>query len=750
MFVFMVRILKKYNLGVIFLKRKIAGLCAFLMMCSGAGSIVSAAVKGDVNCDGAVTAKDLNKLIKYILGTKTLEAEELSAADHNDDGKVNILDLLLEKELILFEESGTYVVGVPEFSMESGFYDSDIEVSLTAGTDSKIYYTTDGSEPTTESKLYSEAIRITNRTSQPNVYSAIKDVSHNNFTPSNVTKGTVVKAFAVDKDGQKSETVSRIYFSGINADKQYGGFPVLSVTIDPDDFFDYERGIYVRGKVYEDWRKTGDNSLGNQTYFYPGNYTQRGDEWERKVYIELFENDGKLAHSQYIGARITGNATRSSVVKSLKFYAREEYGKKNVKYELIPDARTEIDDVTVRDKYKRFTMRNGGNDLGFAQFRDNYIQSLLGDRAIETQASRPAVMFINGEYFGVYTLQEDYSDNYIENNYNIDKDNVVIIECGKEVDDGLDEDIALYEELVNFAKNNDLSKQENYDRINQMMDMQSFIDYYCAEIFIANQDWMNNNNNYRTWRSRTVSDLPYEDGKWRWMLYDTEYSMSLYSMTGGTFSEDSLRIAMYGKASNNAPNWGGIWRPGRPQQPQQQEPAEHTVLFYKLLKNSEFKQRFVTTFSDLMNKNLSQKNMLSQLDIFTKMYEPVIEEHMRRVGNSNNFRSEVSNIKTFIQNREKYIYSFMKNNLSLSGQTATLNIAVNDAQGGSIIVNTITADMTDNKWSGTYCTDYPVTITAVPAEGYVFSGWEGAEGEGASVTVTPGQVQQIKASFTRQ
>jgi len=66
MFVFMVRILKKYNLGVIFLKRKIAGLCAFLMMCSGAGSIVSAAVKGDVNCDGAVTAKDLNKLIKYI------------------------------------------------------------------------------------------------------------------------------------------------------------------------------------------------------------------------------------------------------------------------------------------------------------------------------------------------------------------------------------------------------------------------------------------------------------------------------------------------------------------------------------------------------------------------------------------------------------------------------------------------------------------------------------------------------------
>jgi uncharacterized repeat protein (TIGR02543 family) len=239
------------------------------------------------------------------------------------------------------------------------------------------------------------------------------------------------------------------------------------------------------------------------------------------------------------------------------------------------------------------------------------------------------------------------------------------------------------------------------------------------------------------------------------MMYDTEYSLSLYSMMGGTYSEDTLSIAMYGKSSN-MPNWGGGWMPvgpggqQQPQQPQQKEPEEHTVLFYKLLQNDEFKQRFVTTFSDLMNKNLSQENMLTRLDEFKKMYEPVIEEHMRRVSTSSNFNSEVSNIRTFIQNREKYIYNFFKSDLSLSGQTADINLAVNDAQGGALVVNTITADMKDNKWSGTYCTDYPVTITAVPAEGYVFDGWEGAEGEGESITVTPGQAQQITARFTKQ
>ncbi len=745
------------------MKKKIAGLAALLLAASFSASVLALA-KGDSNGDGEISAKDFKRLSKYLLGDKELEGETYGASDFDGNGIVNIVDLLLQKEMLLGTEGAETVVGVPEFSAESGFYSSEFSLTLTAGEGSKIYYTTDGSEPTQSSEVYSGPLTIKNRTSEPNVYSAVKVTTDNNqYRPQNVTKGTIVKAFSVDRDGNVSETVSRSYFVGIDAAKQYAGLPVVSLTIDPDDFFDYDKGIYVPGKIYDDFVASGQSNP-MQSWLNEANYTQKGKEWEREVLFEIFENDGKLAHSQKIGARISGNATRSSIIKSLKFYARDDYGKKSVKYDLIPGNTMQLDRTTPVEKYSKFRMRNGGNDLGHAQFRDNYIQSLVADRAFDTQASRPAVMFINGEFFGVYTLQEDYCDSYIENNYDIDKKNVMIIECGKEVNDGEESDLAYYEELINFAKSSDFTKEADYKKISEMIDIQNFIDYQCTQIFIANQDWMNNNNNYRTWRSRDITDKPYEDGKWRWMLYDTEYSTSLYSMNGGTYGEDSLKIAMYGSAGGfgGFGGWGGGWdfgggfigiggqRPGQqPGQQTEQQPKDHTVLFYKLLKNDEFKQRFVNTMMDLMNKNLSQENMLSELDRFTKMYEPVMNEQESRIGNSSNFRNELNNIKSFIQNREKNMLTFMKNDLNLTGQAAEISLSVNDSTGGTLMVNTISADMKDNKWSGTYFTDYPVTVKAVPAEGYVFSGWEGIEGNSDTITVKPGQAAEIKAKFTR-
>ena len=151
-----------------------------------------------------------------------------------------------------------------------------------------------------------------------------------------------------------------------------------------------------------------------------------------------------------------------------------------------------------------------------------------------------------------------------------------------------------------------------------------------------------------------------------------------------------------------------------------------------------------------MNSNLSADNMLSQLEYFTNMYQPVMAEMQKRVSSSNNFTSEVNNIKTFIQNRHKNVYNFLKTDLELTGETASVDLAVNDAKGGKLLVEGIAVNAKSGKWSGTFFTDYKVTVKAVPAEGYTFSGWTGATGSGDTITVTPGQASGITANFTKR
>lgn len=114
-----------------------------------------------------------------------------------------------------------------------------------------------------------------------------------------------------------------------------------------------------------------------------------------------------------------GASTRTYLQKSMRLIARAEYGTKSIKADLIPD-NMKSDDSGPITSYKSFVLRNGGNDNGFSKMRDPVLQSLVADRAFDTQASAPCVVFVDGEYWGLYAITEDYSDKYIEANYGID------------------------------------------------------------------------------------------------------------------------------------------------------------------------------------------------------------------------------------------------------------------------------------------------------------------------------------------
>ena len=148
-----------------------------------------------------------------------------------------------------------------------------------------------------------------------------------------------------------------------------------------------------------------------------GNYTNRGREWERPVSVELITSDETPGFKQNMGMRIMGASTRNQAQKSIRIYAREVYGKNNLKYELIP-GNMKSDGSDILRKYKTFVLRIGGNDADFGRLRDPFLQNLVQDAHFDTQQHPPCVVFINGSSVTVYIEIKLIIDPHILNSDN--------------------------------------------------------------------------------------------------------------------------------------------------------------------------------------------------------------------------------------------------------------------------------------------------------------------------------------------
>lgn len=248
------------------------------------------------------------------------------------------------------------------FSKDGGFYEREVTLKLKAPKGATIYYTTDGTVPTEQSKTYKKPLKLKDRSPEPNVLSAKINVTFTDtFKPKDpIAKGTVVRAFAKYKNGKQSDVITKTYFIGKDFCKKYKDIPVFSLSVNPEDLYDKETGIYVKGKVFDDWVANGGDAANTPTWEMPANFTQTGREWEKPVHYELFPGDTK-----------------------------------------------NVDRKTKLDQYDTFVLRNGGNDSWLTKFRHRYIQLLVADRAPCVQETRPCIVFLNGEYWGIYTMTDD-------------------------------------------------------------------------------------------------------------------------------------------------------------------------------------------------------------------------------------------------------------------------------------------------------------------------------------------------------
>ena len=525
-----------------------------------------------------------------------------------------------------------YRVEPPVFSQEGGFYDAGFQLSLSDETGNSIYYTLDGSDPRTSStaKQYQGAIGIRNNTSDANKLSAIKDISLRPYTVPdyNVDKGMVIRAVCKDSKGAYSAVATNSYFVGKTA-SYYTDMKVLSISTDSSNFFDSKTGIYVIGDQYYQWKNSGsfDPDLDVGSCDNPTNYNSEGREWERPCNIQVFEQ-GKLKFTEDVGVRISGNWTTAFPQKSLTFYARRDYGANKMQYDFFERAAVDVDGARIKE-YKKVTLRNGGNGFDNARFRDDLNQELAAGLHLGTQAKCDYIVFLDGEFWGYYSMQEKLDENYIESHYHVDANNVAGVKVGEQAFGSQ----AAYSEFRSFwswAMSADLSNASNYQRVCNTLDIEGLIDFVAFESYIVNWDCMINDNNWMIWRAEeTDADNPYADGRWRFLLYDTEYSSGYDGQCGLTRD--------YFKRMNNTGKDKCL-----------------DALFLRLMKNSTFKQKFYDTCLRIYKETFDPTAVSAKIDRYAAALDSAVTDTFRRFDVGADFRSNVKIVRNFFSKRQPY------------------------------------------------------------------------------------------------
>lgn len=531
----------------------------------------------------------------------------------------------------------------PEYSEAGGWFEDDILIEISGEGD--IYYTTDGSDPDENSKLYTEPIIISDRTSENNIYASIKEASVvNDYIPDYpVDKCTVLKSVAI-KDGIRSSVKSETYFVGLEGER-YDMIPTISISMSPDDLFDYEKGIYVTGKIYDDFYREN----GYEDEYEEANYAGRGREWERTAEIEYFAENHSKVFEQHIGVRIHGGSSRALNQKSLNLYVRRDYDGNDA---FIYDP---LDDTTEGLKHDKLVLRSGGDvELYITKMRDVLMQSLVSDRDIATQKAMACNVFINGEYWGMYNLQEAVNERYLQKLYGVKADNIMYLK-NKRPNRAASDAWFYYNEMVDFASSHDMSAEENYRHMEKIIDVQSCIDYYAAEIYTGNPDsiW----NNVAAWKSISYGGGKYEDCRWRWILLDLDDGAALKTEFSGP-DIDSFKDGNY---------WGNI--------------MEEDPLFSSLIRNDEFRERFIESFTEMVENNYKYETASGVLQAMAEKYKDADIQSQRRFRGDfvddgyfpgldyvrpyteEDFETDIGVLDDFLKRRSGYMLEYMNEDL---------------------------------------------------------------------------------------
>lgn len=482
------------------------------------------------------------------------------------------------------------------FSVPGGFYEESFPLGLEClYPDHHIRYTTNGNSPTAGSTLYAEPL-VLNGTmhSTSDIFTIVNCIPSVYHPTDSVRHCIVIRAAVFDEnDSCVSEVATNSYFiRSLGCDTH--GLPAISIVTDSLSLFDYETGIFIPGIHYDPADST-----------HTGNYCERGREWERSVNMEFYETDNSGINQQ-CGLRTHGGASRWYQQKGMRLYAREDYGKKKFHHRFF--------ESTTVEKFKHLNLhpfrcsnwlQTGG--------QEQLAQTVAATLDIDALAVRQTVVFINGEYWGIYTLEESPDEHYIEDHYGYDDEQVNILKYWGVPENGDPTDWrAFYTWIKNEA---DLSQPEDSAYAYSRIDVPSFTDYLLFEIYSANRDWPQNN--VLHWQAETGAPF-------RWLFYDGD----------GCFTTPELN------AFAHATDAGG-----------------NSTMLNRFLDNEYFRQLFYRRYVELLETSFSYPFLKSILDDYRHTVEDEIEAQSERFGfprSIDRWNADMEKALTFCRTRNEY------------------------------------------------------------------------------------------------
>lgn len=533
----------------------------------------------------------------------------------------------------------------PQFSQQGGFYPSGLTLHLSSTLEpSVIRYTTDGSIPDSTDLLYQNALFI--------------------------EKNTVMRARVFAPGRQPGPVATQTFLV-----RQRHLFPVVTLSVEPEDFFNPVSGIYANALLFDE---------------------------ERPVHICFFETTGSTAFEADMRAELHGTGSLANSQRSLLLKANGD----PVEYAIFPDM--------PQTSYRRLVLRNSGQDWNVTMLRDAYVSDLgrsysgifpiLDTLHLLFQAYRPTVVYINGQYWGIHNLHEQAGPDLLHNRYRWQEQDVDFIDLYAQALSG---DDAEWRSFWQWVSANRLTSDAALQTLESKMDMDNFIDYAIFQIATDNVDWPLKN--WRRFRPRTP------EARWQWLPFDFDLSFGLLGTDGrwntGYAGQNAFERAIDSTFRYpSTPDWA-------------------TLFLRRCVEHRSFQHRFLNRTADLLNTVFESQRTVTRLAAFRSRYQPEMGAHFERwaqggFGWEMTWEENIQKMRAFAEKRPAacFEHAVRTFNKTTSG-TTNVTLEVQPPEAGSIRFSTLSFSTQMLPWTGTYFRDIPIPIAAVAHSGWRFKGW---------------------------